>query len=76
MYFGTQKYMYARKQFHHEFEEKIDKSVLRVTVWHHSEEPCDAKKWPSRQNCLSYRQTHDIFLYDYDLHCLCTEISV
>ena len=31
---GTQKY--ARQIIQHEFEERLDKSVPRVTVWHHS----------------------------------------
>ena len=37
----------------------MDKSVPRVTVWHHSTEPRDAKQGPSGQTCLSYPQTHD-----------------
>ena len=43
--------------------DRIDNSVPRVTVLHHSAEPRDAKQWHSGQNCLSYPQTHDRFLY-------------
>ena len=35
---------YARKRIQHAFVDRIDKSVLRVTVWHHSVEPYDAKQ--------------------------------
>ena len=34
---------YARQRIQHEFEERMEKSVPWVTVWHHSAEPCDAK---------------------------------
>ena len=37
------------------------------TVWHHTAEPPDAKQWPLGQNCLSYPQTHDRFLYSHDV---------
>ena len=33
---------YVRKRIQHVFVARIDNSVLRVTVWHHSAEPCDA----------------------------------
>ena len=39
------------------------KSVPRVTVWHHSAEPRDAKQWPLGQICLSVSHTHVRFLY-------------
>ena len=48
----TQKY--ARKRIQHAFMGMLDKSAPRVTVWHHSPEPRDAKQRPSGQNCLSY----------------------
>ena len=35
---------YARKRIEHAFVDGIDKSVPRVTVWHHSTEPRDAKQ--------------------------------
>ena len=55
--------MYARKRIQHAFVDRLDNSVPRVTVWHHSSEPRDAKQWYSGQNCLSYPQTHDRFSY-------------
>ena len=48
---------YARKRIQYPFVYRIDKSGPRVTVWHHSADPCDAKQRPSRQNRLSYPQT-------------------
>ena len=35
---------YARKRILHAFVDIIDTSVSRVTVWHHSAEPRDAKQ--------------------------------
>ena len=35
---------YASKKIQHAFVDSIDKSVPRVTVWHHSTEPRDAKQ--------------------------------
>ena len=35
---------YARKRIQHSFVDMIDKSGPRVTVWHHSAEPRDAKQ--------------------------------
>ena len=35
---------YARKRIQHAFEDRIDKSVPRVNIWHHSTEPRDAKQ--------------------------------
>ena len=32
---------------------RIDKSVFKVTVWHHEAMPSDAKQWPEGQICLS-----------------------
>ena len=60
---------FERKRIPHAFVDRIDKSVPRVTVWHHSAEPRDAKQWPSGQNCLSYSQTHDRFLYYKNIQC-------
>ena len=45
----------------------MDKSVHRVTVWHHSAEPRDAKQCPLGQICPSVPYTHVRFLY-YHLH--------
>ena len=58
---GTQEY--ARERMQHGFVERLYKSVPRDTAWHHSAERRDAKQLPSGQNCLSYLQTHDRFLY-------------
>ena len=33
----------ARERIYHQCKVRTDKSVPRVTVWHHSAEPCDAK---------------------------------
>ena len=41
----------------------MDKSVPRVTVWHHLAEPRDAKQWPLEQICPSVPHTHVRFLY-------------
>ena len=35
---------YARKRIKHAFVNRIDKSVPRFTVWHHSAEPRDAQQ--------------------------------
>ena len=38
------KSMQEKESNKHEFEERIDKPVPRVTVWHHLAEPHDAKQ--------------------------------
>ena len=54
---------YTRERIQHAFVDRIDKSVPRVTVWHHSAEPGDGKQRPSEQNCLSYL----IIIDSYDI---------
>ena len=50
---GVQEY-----KFYHEFVDRIDNSVPRVTAWHHEALPSVAKQRPEGQNCLAYPQTH------------------
>ena len=49
----------ALLRIYHEFKGRIDKSVPRVTVWHHEAAPSGAK--PEGQIYLSFPQTHDGF---------------
>ena len=44
------------KKIQRQFKERTGKFVFRATVWH-----------LSRQNCQSYPQTHDRFLYSHDI---------
>ena len=44
-------------RIYHEFVDRIDNPVMRVTVWHQEAQPCDAKQCPEAQVCLSYPQT-------------------
>ena len=53
----------------HECEVLIEKSVPRVTVWHHEALPGDAKLWPEGQICLSVPHTHDSFFFLHTYGC-------
>ena len=41
----------------------MDKSVPRVTVWHHEALPSDAKQLPEGQICPSVPKTNDRFFF-------------
>ena len=51
----------------HKCEVLIEKSVPRVTVWHHEAPLSDAKLRPEGQTCRSVAHTHDrlFFLHTY-----------
>ena len=53
----------------HECEVWIDKSVPRVTVWHHEALPSDAKQWPEGQICWSIPLTNDRFFFLHTFLC-------
>ena len=53
----------------HECEVWIDKSVPRVTVWHHEALPSDAKQWPEGQICRSIPLTNDRFFFLHTFLC-------
>ena len=52
---------YARKRIQHAFVNRIDISVPRFTVWHHSAEPRDAQQRPSGQILII--QTHEFTVH-------------
>ena len=41
----------------------MDKSVPRVTVWHHETLPSDVKQLPEGQICPSVPNTNDRFIF-------------
>ena len=49
----------------HEFVDRIDTSLPRITVWHHQALSSDAKQLPEEKSCLSFSQTHAGF---FSLH--------
>ena len=52
-----------------EWEVWIDKSVPRVTVWHHEALPSDAKQWPEGQIYRSMPLTNDRFFFLHTFLC-------
>ena len=54
-------------RIYHEFVDRIDNSVPRVTAWHHEALPSDAKQRPEGQICLSCPRTHDRFFFLHTL---------
>ena len=57
------KQWWARKRIHYLCEGRIEKSVPQDHHVSSLSKPCDAKRWTSGQNFLSYPHTHDRFLY-------------